>query len=126
MDKPPMEWIDKLFNCLEEFYGERWSKSVCQKEYKEIARIMWQSALQGLCYEEIRDTLVFLKRESKKNYAKPPNHLAFYSIAKHEAKAVNTARSAQKQCDPEIARRAISEIRAKLDRSSSLKGAKEG
>lgn len=119
MDKPPMEWIDKLFNCMNEFYGERWTKAFTKKDYESLGKTVWQSALQGLSYEEIRNTLVYLKRHSNGAYSTPPNHLEFFRIAK-SASIPLPKRPDEKRCDPEVARRALDEIRAKLDGNSSL------
>jgi hypothetical protein len=128
MEKPPMEWIDRLFNCMMEFYGERWSKSFTKKEYESLAKIIWQSALQGLTYEEIRDTLVLFKRRAREAKSLPPTHIQFFCTAKGSNKR-NTEGTkkpepaAERKSDPDVARRAISEIRAKLDGDNSLKRA---
>lgn len=71
-----MEWVEKLFNCMEMFYGERW------KSKSDLAKTVWQSALQGLSYDEIRNALVIYKRESRNKRYQPPDVFQFFKRAK--------------------------------------------
>ncbi len=79
MDKPPMEWIDKLFDCLGLFYGERFTSQFQKPKIADLYKTMWQSALYGYTYDEIRDLLVYLKQIAKIRNAKAPNHLEFHA-----------------------------------------------
>ncbi len=122
MEKPPMEWIDKLFNCMSEFYGERWTKNFTKPEYESLAKTMWQSALQGLTYEEIKNTLVLLKRAAQHHSAMPPLHMEFFLYAKNKkAIHINYETNDGRRSSPETARRALDEIRGKLNGSVPLK-----
>lgn len=122
MEKPPMEWIDKIFNCMFQFYGEKWSKFFSHKDYDSLAKTTWQSALQGLTYEEIRRALVFHKRRTQYHGILPPSHLQFFWDAKNtESRNIHEfKRKVENKSDPTIARREISSIRSKLDRNNSL------
>lgn len=121
MEKPSMESIEKLFNCMEEFYQERWTKTYDRWFPIHLAKTVWQSGLQGLNHEEIRGVLVLLKQAAKDPMAKPPNHLEFYNFAKGTAKVyINTRTEEDTRGDPEVARRAIAEIRAKLLHKSAI------
>lgn len=114
MEKPPMEWIDKLFICMAQFYGTRWTKLFSNAGYEEIQKDMWQSGLQGLNYEQIKDTLVFFKREAKNASSFPPHHLEFYREAKRSEKPIHNNRGTIARGDPAIARHAMDEIKRKL------------
>gem|GEM_PF-3359986 len=116
-----MEWIDKLFNCMAEFYGERWTKPLQRPNMESIEKTRWQSALQGLTYEQIRGALVFLKRAAQSNSAMPPNFLEFFRYAKGEAKIHINYEGNARRGDPAVARRAMDEITAKLRGGSTLK-----
>lgn len=115
MEKPPMESVDKLFNCMSEFYGKRWDKMFDGCFPIHLAKALWQSALQGLTHDEIRGVLVLLKQAARSNTALPPNHLEFYNFAKGTARPyIATKTDDCKRGDPEVARRALDEINAKL------------
>lgn len=114
MDKPEMEWIDKLFNCMREFYGERWTKQFDRWMPEELLKTLWQSALQGCTYDEIRGALVLLRQAAKNPSALPPHHLEFYRFAKGSSHPVIINQPKSANCNPEVARRAIDEIKSKL------------
>ena len=120
MDKPNMEWIDRIFNCMELFYGERWAKQFDHLMTVPLAKTLWQSALTGCKYDEIRSTLVLLKRAAQGHNSVAPNYLEFFRYAKGSSKPhINYERIIERG-DPEIARAAMQEINAKL-RGHALK-----
>lgn len=82
MDAIPIEWVNKLFNCLELFYGERFKKQFCKSIPLDLYKTIWQSGLVGCSHEEIKSALVILKRMAESKYRECPNHLEFYRIAK--------------------------------------------
>jgi hypothetical protein len=115
--KPPMEWVDKLFNCMELFYGKRWLSQFREKTPIRFYKQMWQSALTGLNYDEIRNTLVLLKRIAQNPASLPPNQLDFFFYARGIKKPYVKARDCtiiEARCDPDITRRALDEINATL------------
>lgn len=114
MDKPDMETIDKLFNCMREFYGERWTKQFDRWMPEALLKTVWQSALQGCTYDEIRGALVLLKQSAKNPASVPPHHLEFFRFAKGTSHPVIINQPKTPVCNPEIARRAIDEIKSKL------------
>lgn len=114
-EKPSMESIDKLFNCMTEFYGDRWTRQFDRWLPETLVKAQWQSALQGLDHDEIRGVLVLLKQAAKSATAMPPHHMEFYNFAKGTARPfIDTKRVSQERGDPEVARRALAEINAKL------------
>ena len=121
MEKPPMEWIDNLFTCMGQFYGERWTKQFDRWMPEALIKTQWQSALQGLTYDEIKHTLVLLKRAAQANSATPPHFLEFYRYAKGAATPHIDYEANLRRGDPEIARRALDEINSKLRGSVALK-----
>ena len=109
-----MEWIDKLFNCMTEFYGTRWTKQFDRWMPEAIFKTLWQSALQGLTYNEIKGALVLLKQNAKISSALPPHQLEFFRIAKGSTHPVIQSDESLKRGDPDIARKALDEINSKL------------
>ena len=114
MEKPDMEWIDKIFNCLKEFYGERWTKRFDRWTPEDLVKTIWQSALTGLTYDEIRGALVLLKQSAKTPGAQPPHHLEFFRFAKGTSHPVICSEHSLRRGNPDIARAAMEEINAKL------------
>lgn len=117
MDKPPMEWIDKLFTCMTEFYGDRWTKKFDSGHPVDLYKAIWQSALTGLVYDEIRCVLVLLKQSSKSYASNPPTQLEFYRSAKNpgRSKYYHLVQNPGLRCgDPSVARKALDEINDKL------------
>jgi hypothetical protein len=114
MEKPEMETIDKLFNCMTEFYGSRWTSQMDRWMPENLYKTVWQSALQGLDHDEIRGVLVLLKQAARNPASQPPNHLEFYNFAKGTARPYISHTKVSKGGDPAVARRALDEINAKL------------
>lgn len=116
MEKIPKEWIDKLFNCMKLFYGDRWNSQFKDEHAIEFAKTTWQSALFNLPYEDIKNALIYCKSHAKILYNKPPHHLEFYkwaidkNISYFVPKEVNKTESSN-----EIAIAALKEIRNKLN-----------
>lgn len=111
MEAIPMEWIDKLFTCMGEFYEKRWSAK------EGYAKTVWKSALQGLTYDEIRGALVLFKQAAKNPISMPPHQLEFYHVAKgrKQPDIYNQPSDAKNgSANPDIARMHLAEIRAKL------------
>jgi hypothetical protein len=114
MEKPSMESIDKLFNCMREFYGERWTRQFDRWLPEDLVKTQWQSALQGCTYDEIRGALVLLKQAAKSPASIPPHHLEFYHFAKGHSHPVIVNQPKAPISNPEVARRALDEIKSKL------------
>ena len=112
----PMEWIDKLFGCMEEFYGHRWERNFKTAREKDFYKTIWQHGLVGLSYEQIKSALLWCKRASVNPQAIPPHVMEFFRCALGKS-AVNIDYQATKENergDPVIARKAINEIRSAL------------
>jgi hypothetical protein len=115
MEKPPMEWIDNLFNCMKEFYGTRWTKRFNKFMTENIVKTMWQSGLQGLTYEEIRHVLIRLKQSSKNYNSLPPSYMEFCNLAKNSAPLkMEPKKPSASKYNPEVAKRYLDEINAKI------------
>lgn len=119
MDKPPMEWIDKLFTCMEEFYGERWTKSYGREPFKSMGKTMWQSGLTGCSHDQIRSVLVYLKRAAQDPRAIPPHQMEFHHFAKgYKTPHIDYSKTEDgrdyQTADPEVARAAIRKIKEQL------------
>ena len=114
MEKPEMELIDKLFNCMTEFYGDRWTKQFDRFLPEALVKTVWQSALTGCTYDQIRRVLVLLKQSSKNPDALPPHHVEFFRYARGTSTPIIAIQPKLPSCDPAIARRALDEIKTKL------------
>lgn len=114
MEKPDMEWIDKLFNCMAEFYGTRWTKQFGKSLPEDLLKTVWQSALTGCSYDEIRGALVLLKQSAKSPMSLPPHHMEFFRFAKSKSHPVIINTPKLPKCDPAVARKAIDDIKSKL------------
>ena len=112
----PMEWVEKLFNCMSQFYGDRWDKYFVKPDVKEMAKIVWKNGLSGLTYDQIKFALLLCKRAALNKSEKAPHVIEFF----HYAKGVNQPfinyhpKVNEKKCDPEIARKNLYEIKKKL------------
>ncbi len=82
LDKPPMEWVDKLFDCMSLFYGQKWDKRFETVMTRDMIKTVWQSAITGLSYDEIKRSLVLLRQDAQVLSSVPPSHVEFYCYAK--------------------------------------------
>lgn len=115
MEKPEMIWIDKLFNCMTEFYGERWTSQFDKFMPEPLLKTIWQSALTGCNYDEIRSALVLLKRAAQDLTASPPHHLEFFCYAKGTRRpSFRVAANDHARGDLRVARETLDEINAKI------------
>lgn len=113
MKEIPMEWVDNLFICMSQFYGDRWSKYL-KGIPEDIHKAQWKSSLVGLSYDDIRSALVFLKQAAKFNGALPPTHLEFFRYAKKKQTPFIRYETKKTNCSPEVAQRALNEINSVL------------
>jgi hypothetical protein len=110
----PMEWIDNLFNCMAMFYGERWTKNLEKPHAITFAKAAWKSSLDGLTYEQIKNTLKYLKRAAQDPAAIPPHQLEFWRYAKKNIIPHINYTVEQEKGDPAIAKAALEDIYQKV------------
>jgi hypothetical protein len=79
----PMDWIDKLFVCMAQFYGERWTKPIAQPHMQDFYKTIWQSGLSGLTYEQIKAQLIKCKKHAEDINSRPISVMEFYQHAKN-------------------------------------------
>lgn len=114
VEKIPGEWVDKLFTCLQMFYGERFEKLYPTKKH-DLYKTIWRSALFGLSYEQIKNTLQILKRASQHPAAEPPTHLEFWRYASGKSDVhIDYTDVKKSRSNPEIAREAMAAIKKNL------------
>jgi hypothetical protein len=116
MESIPMEWIDKLFNCMEQFYGKRWSQLFNKLNPETYHKIMWKNGLVGLNYEQIKNALLLCKRSALHPWTSPPHVMEFWRIAKGKAEPYIDyhPKANEPICNKEIQRQAMHEIKRKL------------
>lgn len=82
MEKIPTEWVDRIFNCMTEFYGKRWEKNFTTTYSEDFLKTIWWNGLTGLTYDQIKGALILCKRAAQELYNNPPNVIEFYLYAK--------------------------------------------
>ena len=115
MEPIPTEWVDKLFNCMGEFYGNRWHQKFKKPNEQEMDKTVWKNGLVGLTYDEIKAALVLCKKSARDPREKPPHVMEFFRYAKRQSQPfINPKEKPIERGDPEIAREHIKEIRKKV------------
>lgn len=117
MEKIPMEWVDKLFNCMEMFYGETWRKLYPPKNDVSVYKTVWQTILSGLTHAQIKYALVFYKNRAKHYSSKPPHAMEFYKVAKESNGVVSLLpkiNDSFKKGSPEIRKKYMDDINKTL------------
>lgn len=115
MESIPTEWVDKIFNCMNLFYGDRWTSFFNEPHLEEMHKAIWKCGLVGLKYEEIKAALVFCKASAFDHRHTIPHVMEFYRIAKGSfIPEHNRASGDDFKCDQEVQRKAMNEIRIKL------------
>lgn len=114
MQPIPMDWIEKLFNCMAQFYGERWVKPIEKPHMQDFYKTIWQSGLSGLTYEQIKAQLVKCKKHAEDSCVSPLTVMEFYQHAKSNTDLiVNTAPNTMR--DSLTARQHMAAIKEKLN-----------
>lgn len=75
------EWIDNLFKCMGQFYGERWCAGLNERQVT-LQKAVWKSGLYGLSYQSIKDALLLCRKNALNAGNKPPLVTEFYRYAK--------------------------------------------
>jgi hypothetical protein len=81
MEPIPDEWVYKLFECMQGFYGERWTRQFKNSYHRDIIWLMWKNGLVGLNYDQIKNALISYKEEAKAPFGRPPSVVRFYHRA---------------------------------------------
>lgn len=121
------EWIDKLFDCMDKWYGERWNRQFTEPKSKVFSdyriryyKSVWKNGLRGLSYFEIRDALKLYKRAALDPKTFPPTCMEFFRNAKSKTSPTFDYNSKQREVtDSTIAKEALSDIKKKLGCSFS-------
>jgi hypothetical protein len=114
MNPIPDEWIDKLFTCMQEFYGNRWESVFIRKNDQKFYKTMWKNGLAGLEYDQIKDALRLYKQYAKDEHAKAPRVTDFYQTAKGNVQPVCKLYNNDHIYNAEIRANAMREIKKKL------------
>lgn len=116
-----MEWVDNLFICMEQFYGDRWSHPLKNPLTESFYKTIWQSGLMGLTYDEIKKALLLCKRSALNPSISPPHVMEFFRYAKQESQPFidyHPRANEKKQADKEIAMKHLADIRKKINTGS--------
>ncbi len=82
------EMVDRLFGCLHEFYGERWSKQFKDTHRLAFVKTMWRNGLSGLNYDAIKKALYYYRGHAKSPSSTPPIVTDFFRIAVGHMQAI--------------------------------------
>lgn len=116
MQPIPMDWIDKLFNCMKQFYGDRWTKPIEKPHMESFYKTIWQGGLSGLNYEQIKWQLVRCKRHAEDPSAIPLQVVDFYRFAKEKIEPIGGLHTdVNKMRNNEIAKQHMADIKQKLN-----------
>ena len=113
MEKTPMEWVDRIFVLMEQFFGDKWTDPLKDDYYRQMYKMNWQTGLTGLTKEEIKKALKVCKYISVSSQL-PPNVVEFYHYSKGIRLPVKTKLEDKTQSNPVVARSAIEQIRKNL------------
>ena len=112
----PMDWVDKIFETLERFYEDRWSKNFQRPDSEQQEKTIWRNGLVGLTQTEIRNALVLCRRHAVHPTASIPHVMEFYRYAKgtHQPN-IHYKVEKFKAGDPEVAKKYLDEIKRKVN-----------
>jgi hypothetical protein len=111
----PQDWVDKLFNCMSEFYGERWTASFNKPHMESFYKTMWRNGLTGLTYDQIKYQLQRCKRHAMNPTVQPPIVTEFYKFARGDREPhIDYHPKAGQRGDPNVARAHLDSIRARM------------
>ncbi len=121
MDAIPEQWIDKLFNCMDLFYGNRWKQQFEKLHTETFYKTLWKNGLTGLSYNEIKSALILYKRAANDSISFPPNVMEFYRVAKGQSiPFINYKPSIEKPIDLKIQQEHMAKIRKQLSMKARL------
>lgn len=119
MNPIPEEWIDKLFLCMTQFFGDRWYDQFKRKNDEKFYKEIWKNGLCGLSYDEIKNTLLKYKKFAENGNCIPPYVTEFFSVARR-----NTLIYSKEPCNDhkiktyDVYKKHMYDIRMKLSSNS--------
>lgn len=118
MDKIGLDVIDRLFTCMQQFFGSRWDIIFRGDSNKQLVRTIWQTSLQGLTEDQIRTALKLVKANlAQFPNSYPPTPMEFYRIARPVLKKLpEPPVIGGPSNDSEIAKKFLNDMRQKLSR----------
>lgn len=116
MEKIPTEWVDKIFNCMTIFYGERWTEPLKKPQVESFNKLMWRNGLIGLTYDEIKNALKLCKRSALDKSVKPPHVMEFFRYAKKTGEPYIDyhPKANDIRADPQLAKDYLRDIKSRL------------
>ncbi len=76
MSQLPTDWLEKLFQLMTVFYGERWSLRFIEPII--LHKTIWYNSLRNLSYEQIKQGLIKSKELARIKFSNPPTNIEFY------------------------------------------------
>lgn len=81
MEKVTVEWVDKVFDYMAQFFGDEWNNLFSDTRRLDMAKQVWQNGLAGLYKDEVKKGLAIC-RVMARNKTLPPNIMDFYLYSK--------------------------------------------
>jgi len=78
MDDLPENWVDKIFELMNKFYGERWQKQFKSAFEIDLYKTVWFNGLNTLTHAQIKHGLAISKKYSEFSRNKPPHIVVFF------------------------------------------------
>lgn len=111
MEIIPTEWVDRIFQRMEEFFQDDWRKLVEGKHH--VFHPQWQMGLIGLNSDDIKKGLAIAKWMAAKNL-KPPTVIEFFHYTKGIRQPSTGPTKDPTPVNPIVAKNSISTMRKML------------
>ncbi len=115
METIPIEWIEKIFTIMEDWFNTKWTDMFAPPGRKSVAMTIWQNGLIGLTQEEIRKGLKLVKLMAN-NDQWPPTVIEFYHYCKGIRKPHMPVKNDPFPLNKDLARSSIANMKKTLGR----------
>lgn len=113
METIPIEWIEKIFAIMEDWFNTKWTDMFDHPGRKVVAMTIWQNGLAGLTHDEIRQGLKLVKGLANNNQW-PPTVIEFYHYCKGIRKPHIPSNTNPFPMNKELAKSSIATIKQTL------------
>lgn len=79
----PENWINKLFDLMLTFYGERWAKKMGNARELDLNKTIWFNGLSDCTYMEVKNGLILCKRTATNRFYDVPSVIKFWHLCKN-------------------------------------------
>jgi hypothetical protein len=109
--KIPIEWIERIFERMEQIYGDKWISHIGKHDRQRILKSIWSVALTGCNGHEIKRAIDICEAFP---YSGIPTHVEFYHYAKGIRKPGHMRPPIESKGSYEVAKKYLDQIKNKL------------